>query len=215
MSTSKNNSTLNLNESNMPLLSEEDKPEKTGETPEKESVNLEMELQEKEDSGNEKNLEKKKKKATSNGGPKRPSYIDVISHGMNLQNRDCKSINSDIDIGFDDVLAEPLSSHGFDCIWKLSFVIFSQTKTFLYRLLSAIIAIPASIIWGLIFAIITVLYVWVLAPLLKIFDFIVSILRKVLLGLMRFTIEPVSASVGHIFSQVSIHSRRHDLVEKP
>ena len=61
MSDSKSGSKDNLNESNMPLLSD-DGAEKAGETPEKEVV--EMELEEKKDDSTEKGDDKKKENKT-------------------------------------------------------------------------------------------------------------------------------------------------------
>merc|ERR1712012_366228 len=99
MSDSKSGSKTNLNESNMPLL---DDVEKTGETPEKE------------------HKEKKEKG---------PNCIEIISKDLDMGNRDCNSINLEIDLDFDDVIAEPSAAQGFEWVRKLAFVVFSQTKT--------------------------------------------------------------------------------------
>jgi hypothetical protein len=77
------------------------------------------------------------------------------------------------------VIAEPDTAQGFDAIWKLSFIIFSQTKLWLYRLFAAVVAIPASIFWGFVFAFVTVFYVWCCAPALRLFEFAVYCFRRV------------------------------------
>merc|ERR1712156_173127 len=123
MTDSKSGSKDNLNESNMPLLESEEKAE---ETPEKEVV--EMELEEKE--------EKKEEPG--------PSCIDTLSSGLDLGARDTQGINVEIDLDFDDVIAEPKAAHGFDPIWRLSFILFSQTKLWTYRILAALLAAPLS-----------------------------------------------------------------------
>ena len=38
-----------------------------------------------------------------------------------------------LQLGFDDVLAEPDTAQGFDAVWKLAYVVFTQTKLWLYR----------------------------------------------------------------------------------
>ena len=87
--------------------------------------------------------------------------------------------SSPCQLDFDDVLAEPNSTQGFDGIWKLSFVVFTVAKLWLYRLFAALIAIPASLFWALIFSVVTVFYVWVLAPALRLYEFIVFVVRRV------------------------------------
>ena len=108
MSGSKSGSKDNLNESNMPLLSD-DGAEKAGETPEKEFV--EMELEEKKDDNTEKGDEEKKDKKEKKEKAKKekkvkvpkekgPSCIDTLSTGLDLTARDRKGINTEIDVSF-------------------------------------------------------------------------------------------------------------------
>merc|ERR1711879_741573 len=127
MTDSKSGSKDNLNESNMPLLEGEEKAE---ETPEKEVVEMELEeKEEKKDESTEK--DKKEKKVKEEPGP---SCIDTLSSGLDLGARDTQGINVEIDLDFDDVIAEPKAAHGFDPVWRLSFILFSQTKLWTYRI---------------------------------------------------------------------------------
>ena len=111
MSNSKSGSKDNLNESNMPLLSD-DGAEKAGETPEKEVV--EMELEEKKDESTEKEANKekdektkekpkkeKKEKVKKEKVPKEkgPSCIDAMSSSLDIADRDRKGINTEIEVG--------------------------------------------------------------------------------------------------------------------
>merc|ERR1712141_544052 len=121
MTDSKSGSKDNLNESNMPLLESEEKAE---ETPEKEVV--EMELEEKEEKKEEKKKKEKKVKVPKVKKEPGPSCIDTLSSGLDLGARDSQGINVEIDLDFDDVIAEPKAAHGFDPIWRLSFILFSQ-----------------------------------------------------------------------------------------
>eukprot|EP00092_Neocalanus_flemingeri_P059555 GFUD01071212.1.p1 GENE.GFUD01071212.1~~GFUD01071212.1.p1 ORF type:complete len:178 (+),score=49.20 GFUD01071212.1:146-679(+) len=100
MSDSKPGSEHNLNESNMPLLSEDgtEKAEKGGET-------FDNELEEKKDESTEKKKKDKKLKV-----PKEKPGYDHDNLDMTL--RDSKGINKDIDLDFDDILAEPSTAHG-------------------------------------------------------------------------------------------------------
>lgn len=93
--------------------------------------------------------------------------------------------HSDLDFcyfqfNFDDVLAEPSASQGFDGMWRLSFILFTHTKLWFYRLFAAILAIPAALVWGFVFSVLSVLYIWILAPVLRLFDLGVAIVRRVI-----------------------------------
>merc|ERR1712110_790801 len=152
MTDSKSGSKDNLNESNMPLLEGEEKAE---ETPEKEEVEMGLEeKEEKKDDSTEKDKKEKKVKEKKVKVPKvkkepGPSCIDTLSSGLDLGARDTQGINVEIDL--DDVIAEPKAAHGFDPVWRLSFILFSQTKLWTYRILAALLAAPLSILWGLLF----------------------------------------------------------------
>jgi len=205
MSDSKTGSKSDLNESNMPLL-EDDQAEKAGETPEKEQIEMTEEGVEEKDDSKETEKEKKKKEPKEKK-PKGPSCVETLSAGLNMTDRDGKLINTDVCLDFDDVLAEPGSTHGLDPVWQISFVIFSQTKLWLYRIFAALVAVPAALVWALVFSLITVVYVWILAPALRLFELVVAIMRRVFVGVMRCTIEPVCSAVGAIFSQIGVSQR--------
>merc|ERR1711910_222990 len=190
MTDSKSGSKDNLNESNMPLLEGEEKAE---ETPEKEVVEMELEeKEEKKDESTEKKVPKEKKEPG-------PSCIDTLSSGLDLGTRDSQGINVEIDLDFDDVIAEPKAAHGFDPIWRLSFILFSQTKLWTYRLLAAILAAPLSILWGLLFSILSVLYVWIIRPVMRIIETVLAIFRRFWVVLLNATLAPLCDAVGGIF----------------
>merc|ERR1711868_91696 len=190
MTDSKSGSKDNLNESNMPLLESEEKAE---ETPEKEVV--EMELEEKE----EKKKKEKKVKVPKVKKEPGPSCIDTLSSGLDLGARDSQGINVEIDLDFDDVIAEPKAAHGFDPIWRLSFILFSQTKLWTYRILAALLAAPLSILWGLLFSLLSVLYVWIIRPVMRIVETLLAIFRRFWVVLLNATLAPVCDAVGGIF----------------
>jgi len=213
MSDSKTGSKSDLNESNMPLL-DDDQTEKAGETPEKEQIEMTEEIAEEKDDSKDtekgkkkKEKKEKKKKEPKEKKPKGPNCVETLSAGLNLADRDGKSINTDVCLDFDDVLAEPGSTHGLDPVWQISFVLFSQTKLWLYRIFAALVAIPAALMWALVFSLITVLYVWILAPALRLFELGVAIARRVFVGVMRCTVEPICSAVGAIFSGIGVSQR--------
>merc|ERR1712027_7783 len=197
MTDSKSGSKDNLNESNMPLLESEEKAE---ETPEKEVVQMELEeKEEKKDEVTEKKKKEKKMKVPKVKKEPGPSCIDTLSSGLDLGARDSQGINVEIDLDFDDVIAEPKAAHGFDPIWRLSFILFSQTKLWTYRILAALLAAPLSILWGLLFSLLSVLYVWIIRPVMRIVETLLAIFRRFWVVLLNATLAPVCDAVGGIF----------------
>lgn len=77
------------------------------------------------------------------------------------------------------MIAEPKAAQGFEWVWKLAFVVFSQTKSWFYKIFASLIAIPAALVWAFVFAILTVLYIWVVSPALRVLDLNLAILRRV------------------------------------
>merc|ERR1711935_1307883 len=172
MTDSKSGSKDNLNESNMPLLEGEEKAE---ETPEKEVVEMELEeKEEKKDESTEKKEKKEKKvKEKKVKVPKvkkepGPSCIDTLSSGLDLGTRDSQGINVEIDLDFDDVIAEPKAAHGFDPIWRLSFIL-------------------------------SVLYVWIIRPVMRIVETVLGIFRRFWVVLLNTTLAPLCDAAGGIF----------------
>merc|ERR1712244_69758 len=157
-----------------------------------------IEMEEKEDK-DDKDSKKEKKS---------PTKIDIMTEHLDLKERDEKDINTEIDLGFNDVLAEPDTAQGFDAVWKLAYVVFTQTKLWLYRLVGAAVAIPAAIFWGVVFSMVTVFYVWCCSPALRLFDFGIYCFRRVWNGLIHATVEPVTAALGAVFSRVKVDHKR-------
>lgn len=219
MSDSKSGSKGDLNESNMPLL-DDDQTEKGGETPEKiemteegvekddsKETEKEKKKKEKKEKKEKKKKEPKEPKVPKEKKPKGPSCVETLSAGLDMTDRDGKLINTDVCLNFDDVFAEPGSTHGIDPVWQIAFVLFSQTKLWLYKIFAAVLAIPAALVWGLVFSLVTVLYVWILAPALRLLDLIFAVVRRVLVGVLRCTVEPVCSAMGACFSRIGVSQK--------
>lgn len=183
----------NLAEEKTTLLEEE---EKAGDTPEKDEVEAEEKKDEKNEKDDKKKKKEKKVKVPKVPKPKGPSCVETLSSGLDMAARDKDGINVEIDLDFSDVLAEPSSAHGFDPLWRLSFILFSQTKLWLYRLVSAVLVLPLSVLWAVIFALFTILYVWVLRPVIKIVEVVFAVFKRVWVSVLSATVEPLCVSVG-------------------
>merc|ERR1712126_448406 len=204
----------------MPLLDEE--AHEKAETPEKDAIEMkekasttsegekddsnpektEGEEEEKKDEGEEKKSKKEKKEKkekTENAHRRTQSCVQSFTVGLNVLDRDEKHINDTINLNFEDVLAEPDASHGFDPIWRSAFILFTGSRYWVYRLLSALLALPLALVWGLAFSLITFFSVWLATPVLRILDVVLFYIRRVWVALMQTAVEPVANALGAIF----------------
>ena len=84
-----------------------------------------------------------------------------------------------LQLDFSDVLAEPSAAIGFEWVWKLAFVVFSQTKSWFYKIFAALVAVPAALLWAVVFALVTVVYIWIVSPALRLLDLNLAIIKRV------------------------------------
>ncbi|CAL1267151.1 unnamed protein product [Larinioides sclopetarius] len=218
--TSRSSSKENLNESSRPLLDEEgatvaiemnrtdDTTAAAGEEAVKESTLEKSEEAKADGKGSESKKEKKKKEKKEKTAKRRSSFAEKLTAGLNLLDRDDKNVNDHINITFEDVLAEPDSGHSFVCVWQNSFIIFDIVKFWFYRILSAILFIPFALIWGLFFAILNSVNVWIISPLLRIFDVLCYIVHRIWSGLIKTFLDPLFKSVGQVCSNVQVTKRQ-------
>ena len=78
------------------------------------------------------------------------------------------------EVTFEDVIAEPPSVRSFDKVWLWSHALFEVSRLWCYRLISLLLAVPVSLVAGILFAVFSCLHIWwVLSP-LNSFDVIYS-----------------------------------------
>lgn len=129
---------------------------------------------------------------------------DHISIGIDLVNRDEKGINEHIRFGFEDIFAEADTQHSWDCVWRLVYRVFLWTRGFAYRLCSLIIGLPAAIVFGILFAILSVINVFACVPFAKLLTIPANWIVKTWRWLIHAIIDPVALSVSLLFSSFTI-----------
>lgn len=201
---SKTGSKSNLNESTLPLLDEADNNAKSSEN--KDSIELEAKG---ENAGTTEGSAKKSKKEKKVKEPKekkeRTSPLVAAQNftvGLNVVDRDDKRINSHVNLSFDDILAESDASQGFEFIWRLTFLIFTTVRLWFYRIIAGVLALPLALIWGVLFALINVLVIWILTPAFKIYDLILHHVHRLYSGLIRTFLDPIFLSLGLLLSNI-------------
>lgn len=224
----------NLNESTMPLLEEDLPDKEKIELKEKASTKdgSEEEDNEKDDSKTEKHEAedgstiqqdggetsgnggtaaatenakgKKQKQKKKEGHQRKPSCVNTLTVGFNILDRDDKRNNDHVNIQFEDVICEPDSNHSFDAVWRLTFIVFTSTKFWCYRLMAALVALPCAIFCGFNFALLTCFNVWAITPAMRILQIKFHFLKRIWSMVFRTIFDPIFQSIGMLFSNISI-----------
>jgi len=210
---SKAGTKTNLNESSVPLLEE---TEGKGDVPEKIEMETKNENNDEKKDNNETKDKKDKKKKEKKEKVKKESAkrsLDMCAQnftvGLNVLDRDEKRVNEHINILFEDVIGEPDPTHGFEFVWRLTYLLFNATRFWFYRIIAAIIAIPLALLWALIFAFINLATIWLITPLLRIFDIVLHYTHRVWSGIIRTILDPFFTSGALLFN--NMRSRRENV----
>ena len=108
---------------------------------------------------------------------------------------------------FQDVFAEPESSHSIDGVWRTSFRAFVLTKHWCYRIITAICGVPTAILCGIYFACLSFDYIWCIMPCLRAYTIELQFLGKLFSLCVRSFFDPFFESVGKIFGGVKIERK--------
>ncbi|GAB5568711.1 caveolin-2 isoform X1 [Prionailurus iriomotensis] len=87
-------------------------------------------------------------------------YADPDKFADSGSDRDPHRLNSNLKVGFEDVIAEPVSTHSFDKVWICSHALFEISKYVIYKFLTLFLAIPLAFAAGILFATLSCLHIW-------------------------------------------------------
>ena len=108
-------------------------------------------------------------------------------------------------MNFEEVFAEPEGTYSFGTIWGASFRVFTDTKLWCYRFLSAACAVPCALCWGVHFACLGFSQIWVYTPTLKSFSIQIIPVAKAFSLCAKSFIAPCFEAFGKLFSGIRIH----------
>jgi len=151
-----------------------------------------------EDSDNE-----KKRLVPENISKKALKDMPTVSE-FKKQNRDPSNVNEDVQIHFEDIIAEPDSFHSSTYVWKTSTFIFKFGKDAAYQFFSFFLGVPLSFFWGCFFALTACMHVWCYAPLKRSQSIKMGCWSQFLSKLLSVIFDPFFSSVGKTFSQVKV-----------
>ncbi|XP_059192090.1 caveolin-2 [Centropristis striata] len=118
--------------------------------------------------------------------------------------RDPSDINAHLKVGFEDVIAEPMSSHSFDKVWIGSHAAFELIKFIFYRLLTTLLAVPMAFILGLVFAVLSCIHIWLVMPVIQSFMMLLPSIQVVWRSLTDMFVTPFFQSMGKCLSSVQV-----------
>ncbi|KAK3585873.1 hypothetical protein CHS0354_038405 [Potamilus streckersoni] len=119
---------------------------------------------------------------------------------VDLINRDPNNINDHLGVYFEDVLAEPESTHSIDCVWKLSFTCFNFWKNLCYKIQTLLCGICIAAEWGCEFAYISFAHIWCFTPFLKALAINCGCAKKLYGTCVKCYLEPCCEACGILFS---------------
>uniref|UniRef100_A0A8C8FVL1 Caveolin n=1 Tax=Oncorhynchus tshawytscha TaxID=74940 RepID=A0A8C8FVL1_ONCTS len=94
------------------------------------------------------------------------SHSPSLSTVTPVKDRDPRGVNKCLKVTFEDVIAQPPSVRSFDNVWLWSHALFEVSRLWCYLLISILLAVPVSLVAGILFTVLSCLHIWwVLSPL--------------------------------------------------
>ncbi|XP_047705049.1 caveolin-2 isoform X1 [Prionailurus viverrinus] len=131
-------------------------------------------------------------------------YADPDKFADLGSDRDPHRLNSNLKVGFEDVIAEPVSTHSFDKVWICSHALFEISKYVIYKFLTLFLAIPLAFAAGILFATLSCLHIWIIMPFVKTCLMVLPSVQTIWKSITDVVIAPLCTSVGRSFSSVSL-----------
>ncbi|KAK3738803.1 hypothetical protein RRG08_035682 [Elysia crispata] len=128
-----------------------------------------------------------------------------------ITDRDPTRMNQHVKVIFDEVFAEPHETiHSFDSVWLTSNKVFTFTKTWCYRLTTAVCAVPLSVLWGIHFACMACVTIWCCQPCIKSYQIELSCIRGFFQSLLDAIYRPCFETMGYFFHHIRVQVRKGD-----
>ncbi|XP_009000987.2 caveolin-2 isoform X1 [Callithrix jacchus] len=131
-------------------------------------------------------------------------YSDPEKFVDSGQDRDPHRLNSHLKLGFEDVIAEPVTTHSFDKVWICSHALFEISKYVMYKFLTVFLAIPLAFLAGILFATLSCLHIWIIMPFVKTCLMVLPSVQTIWKSVTDAIIAPLCTSIGRSFSSVSL-----------
>lgn len=118
--------------------------------------------------------------------------------------RDPHNLNGHLKLSFEDVIAEPDTTHSFDKVWICSTAVYEISKYLIFKVLTTLLGIPLAFVIGLLFAILSCLHIWIVMPFVRTCLMVLPSVGAIWKGITDSLIAPLYASMGRCFSSVRV-----------
>ncbi|KAG9260648.1 caveolin-2 [Astyanax mexicanus] len=125
-----------------------------------------------------------------------------------INERDPRQINECLKVSFEDVIAEPMTVRSGDRVWIWSNALFEVSRVWFYRIITVLLAVPVSIIAGILFAILSCLHIWLFTPCVKMVLINTGWLETLWSSILDIIILPFYQSVAKCCGGFSIQLNR-------
>ncbi|KAJ8788147.1 hypothetical protein J1605_005446 [Eschrichtius robustus] len=125
------------------------------------------------------------------------------------ENQDAQMhLSAQLDVDFEDVIAEPVGTYSFDGVWKVSYTTFTVSKYWCYRLLSTLLGVPLALLWGFLFACISFCHIWAVVPCIKSYLIEIQCISHIYSLCIRTFCNPLFAALGQVCSNIKVMLRK-------
>uniref|UniRef100_A0A3B4B1Z4 Caveolin n=1 Tax=Periophthalmus magnuspinnatus TaxID=409849 RepID=A0A3B4B1Z4_9GOBI len=133
------------------------------------------------------------------------TLVEISDTKPLINSRDPRGINDTLKVTFEDVIAEPVSVRSGDRVWIWSHALFEVSRVWIYRAVSVLLAIPLSIITGLLFALLSCLHIWMVGPCIQCVQIGTRWLQSLWSIMMEVIVQPLFTSAGRCCGGFSVH----------
>ncbi|XP_076124218.1 caveolin-2 [Alosa pseudoharengus] len=121
-----------------------------------------------------------------------------------INERDPQQMNECLKVTFEDVIAEPESVRSGDRIWIWSNALFEVSRVWFYRIVTVLLAVPVSLIAGMLFGVLSCFHIWLLTPCVKITLLNTGWLQTLWSSMLDTFVLPFFQSAAGCFNSISV-----------
>ncbi|XP_033745494.1 caveolin-1-like [Pecten maximus] len=123
---------------------------------------------------------------------------------LDMECRDPNALNSNVQVAFDDVIAEPEGAHSIDCVWKNSYWCFNCGKNCCYKFMTFLCGICIALYWGCEFAMIAFDMIWCVTPMMRVHAIYCGCAQKFFGACVNCFLTPICETTGLMFSKITV-----------
>ncbi|KAM7422726.1 hypothetical protein PAMA_010666 [Pampus argenteus] len=133
------------------------------------------------------------------------TLVEISDTKPLLNIRDPRAINDCLKVTFEDVIAEPVTVRSGDRVWIWSNALFEVSRVWIYRIITVLLAIPMSIISGVLFSVLSCFHIWMVAPCIQCMFIGTRWLQSLWNIVLDIIVRPIFTSAGRCCGGFSIH----------